>query len=122
MNHKGKVGAQSGLTATASSDSPKVGQNPDQAGAFSFGAHSLLRRPRPNVTTVMVQPTPYDVSEAECLAFTQCIPTYEPPITCSRSCVYEGPASCRCSVDSESVCALLVASPVPRENVITCTF
>ena len=45
----------------------------------------------------MVQPTPYDVSEAECLAYTECIPANE---HCSRSCVYEGTAGCRWSVES----------------------
>ena len=86
-------------------------------------AHSLLRNRRPNVTTVMVQPTPYDVSEAECLAFTECIPASE---HCSRSCVYEGAAGCRCSV--ESVCALrasvarLVPMAVCLLSMKACTF
>jgi hypothetical protein len=61
--------------------------------AVSADANLALLCGRPNVTTVMVQPTPYDKSEAECLAFTDCFLT---GVTCKRNCTYKGPSDCRC--------------------------
>ena len=46
------------------------------------------------MTTTIVQPTPYDLSEAECIAYTEC-PGISGP-SCTRQCTYMGPANCRC--------------------------
>ncbi len=66
---------------------------PRAAASANADSHAALRGARPNITTVIVQPTPYDKNEAECLAFTDCFGTAP---GCTRSCTYEGPGNCRC--------------------------
>ncbi len=68
---------------------------PRAAASANADSRAARRGARPNITTVIVQPTPYDKNETECLAFTDC---FETAPGCTRNCTFEATTgnNCRC--------------------------